>query len=112
MQKIVAMVRPHKLDDIKEALSEVGIQGATITEVRGFRGPGARSRTYRGTRYVDDLVPKVGLEIVVADSAVQTVVTVLEAAAKTGKAGDGTIFVVPVLDAVRIRTGERGPAAI
>ncbi len=112
MQKIVAMVRPHKLDDLKEALSEAGIQGATVTEVRGYRASGTKTSTYRGTRYADDLVPKIGLEVVVPDSIVETVVTVLQTAAKTGKAGDGKIFVVPVLDAIRIRTGERGPAAV
>jgi len=112
MQKIVAIVRPHRLDDIKAALSEAGIQGATVSEVRGFRETRRKTRTPRGTLYADDVVPNVGLEIVVPDSAVETVVTVLRTAARTGRVGDGKIFVVPVVDAVRIRTGERGPAAI
>ncbi len=112
MQKIVAMIRPHKLDDLKAALNEVGIQGATVTEVRGFGGAGEKTETYRGRSYRDDLVPKVEVEVVVPEEAVETVVTVLKSAARIGKPGDGKIFVVPVLEAVRIRTGELGPAAI
>ncbi|MBL4689171.1 MAG: P-II family nitrogen regulator [Nannocystaceae bacterium] len=112
MVKIEAIVRPFALDDVKERLTELGVGGMTVTEVRGFGRTGGKREVHRGSAYVIDFVPKLKLEIVVparlADEVVQAVCQV----ASTGRIGDGKIFVTPVLDAIRIRTGERGESAI
>ena len=112
MKKVEAIIKPFKLDEVKDALSEVGIQGMTVTEVKGFGRTGGKKEVYRGSAYVVDFVPKVKLEIVVADSQAQQVVDAIEKSAKTGRIGDGKIFVSPVEEAVRIRTGERAEEAI
>jgi len=112
MKKIEAIIKPFKLDEVKDALSEVGIQGMTVTEVKGFGRTGGKKEVYRGSAYVVDFVPKVKLEVVVADSQVAQVVDAVEKSAKTGRIGDGKIFVTGVEEAVRIRTGERAEEAI
>ena len=112
MKMIVAMIKPHKLDEVKQALSEVGVQGMSISEIKGFGRTGGKTEVYRGSAYVVDFVPKIRVEIVVKDSIVNDVVMVLRNAAKTDKIGDGKIFVPPVDEAIRIRTGEKGEDAI
>ncbi|HEX3595244.1 MAG TPA: P-II family nitrogen regulator [Polyangiaceae bacterium] len=112
MKKVEAIIKPFKLDEVKDALSEVGIQGMTVTEVKGFGRTGGKKEVYRGSAYVVDFVPKVKIEIVVADSQAQQVIDAIEKSAKTGRIGDGKIFVSPVEEAVRIRTGERAEEAI
>jgi len=112
MKKIEAIIKPFKLDEVKERLREVGVSGMTVYEVRGFGRTGGKTEVYRGSAYVVDFVPKVRLEIVVKDSMVADVVSVLTMAAKTGKIGDGKIFVTPIDEAIRIRTGERGEDAV
>src|SRR5215510_13252033 len=112
MKKVEAIVKPFKLDEVKDALAEVGIQGMTVTEVKGFGRTGGKKEVYRGSAYVVDFVPKVKIEVVVPDSLVHQVLEAIEKSAKTGRIGDGKIFVVPVEEAVRIRTGERGEEAI
>jgi nitrogen regulatory protein P-II 1 len=112
MKKVEAIIKPFKLDEVKEALSEVGIQGMTVTEVKGFGRTGGKKEVYRGSAYVVDFVPKVKLEIVVPDQMVHQVIDAIEKSAKTGRIGDGKIFVSPVDEAVRIRTGERAEEAI
>ncbi len=112
MKKVEAIIKPFKLDEVKDALSEVGIQGMTVTEVKGFGRTGGKKEVYRGSAYVVDFVPKVKIEIVVTDDMVAPVIDAIEKSAKTGRIGDGKIFVVSLDDAVRIRTGERGEAAI
>jgi nitrogen regulatory protein P-II 1 len=112
MKKVEAIIKPFKLDEVKDALSEVGIQGMTVTEVKGFGRTGGKKEVYRGSAYVVDFVPKVKLEIVVPDQMVHQVIDAIEKSAKTGRIGDGKIFVMPVDEAVRIRTGERAEEAI
>jgi nitrogen regulatory protein P-II 1 len=112
MKKIEAIVRHHKVDAVKEALVAVGLQGMTITEVRGFGRQRGHTETYRGTEYTVDFVPKVKIEIVVGDDAASKAVTAIVGAAKTGQVGDGKIFVSALTDVVRVRTGETGAAAI
>ena len=112
MKKVEAIIKPFKLDEVKDALSEVGIQGMTVTEVKGFGRTGGKKEVYRGSAYVVDFVPKVKIEIVVADSQTQQVLDAIEKSAKTGRIGDGKIFVTNVEEAVRIRTGERAEEAI
>ncbi len=112
MKKVEAIIKPFKLDEVKDALSEVGIQGMTVTEVKGFGRTGGKKEVYRGSAYVVDFVPKVKLEIVVSDELAQQVIDAIEKSAKTGRIGDGKIFVTPVDEAVRIRTGERAEEAI
>ncbi len=112
MKKVVAIVKPFKLDDIKGALSELGAQGMTVTEVKGFGRTGGKSEVYRGSAYVVDFVPKVEIEVVVHDDMAQQVVDAIATAARTGRIGDGKIFVSEVVQAIRIRTGESGDAAI
>ncbi|HMI89607.1 MAG TPA: P-II family nitrogen regulator [Polyangiaceae bacterium] len=112
MKKVEAIVKPFKLDEVKDALAEVGIQGMTVTEVKGFGRTGGKKEVYRGSAYVVDFVPKVRIEVVVPDGLVHQVLEAIEKSAKTGRIGDGKIFVVPVEEAVRIRTGERGEEAI
>jgi nitrogen regulatory protein P-II 1 len=112
MKKIEAIIKPFKLDDVKNKLSEIGIQGMTVTEVKGFGRTGGKKEVYRGSAYVVDFVPKVKLEIVVTDAQVGQVIETIQKSALTGRIGDGKIFVLPIEDAVRIRTGERGETAI
>ena len=112
MKKVEAIIKPFKLDEVKDALAEVGVQGMTVTEVKGFGRTGGKKEVYRGSAYVVDFVPKVKVDIVVPDSMVNDVIDAIEKSAKTGRIGDGKIFVVPVEEAVRIRTGERGEDAI
>ena len=112
MKLITAIIKPFKLDDVKDALQAVGVRGITVTEVRGFGRQGGHSETYRGAEYKIDFVPKVRLELVVDDSAIDSVVAAIKAAASTGKIGDGKIWVTDVARIVRIRTGEEGPDAV
>jgi len=112
MKKVEAIVRHHKVDEVKEALVGVGLQGMTITEVRGFGRQRGHTETYRGTEYTVDFVPKVKIEIAVADALVDKVVSAIVGAAKTGQVGDGKIFVSELKNVIRVRTGETGEAAI
>ena len=112
MKKVEAIIKPFKLDEVKEALSEIGVHGMTVTEVKGFGRTGGKKEVYRGSAYVVDFVPKVMLEIIVADDNVREVVSTIAEAAKTGRIGDGKIFVTPVDEVFRIRTGETGEDAI
>lgn len=112
MQKIEAIIKPFRLDDVKDALDEAGIHGLTVTEVKGYGRQKGHSELYRGAEYVIDLVPKLKLEIVVPDDHVDRAVEAIVDAARSGRVGDGKVFVLPVTDAVRIRTGERGDAAL
>jgi nitrogen regulatory protein P-II 1 len=112
MKKIEAIIKPFKLDDVKEALTEIGVIGMTVMEVRGFGRQKGHTELYRGSEYTIDFLPKVKVELVVADQLVPKVVETIVAAAKTGSIGDGKVFVLPVEEAVRIRTGERGEDAI
>jgi nitrogen regulatory protein P-II 1 len=112
MKRVEAIIRPSKLDDVKDALAEVGIMGMTLSEVKGFGRTGGRKEVYRGSAYVVDFVPKVKIEIVAPETMVGTILDAIENAAKTGKIGDGKIFVSDVPEAVRIRTGERGEPAL
>jgi len=112
MKKIEAIIKPFKLDDVKDALNEIGIKGITVTEVKGFGRQKGHTELYRGAEYVVDFLPKVKLEIIAKDELVSSIIEVIEKAAKTGKIGDGKIFVTPVEEVVRIRTGERGEDAI
>ncbi len=112
MKKVEAIIKPFKLDEVKEALAEVGVEGMTLTEVKGFGRTGGKTEVYRGSAYVVDFVPKIKMEIVVPDSLVAAVVDAIQTGAKTGRIGDGKIFVSSVDEAVRIRTGERDEAAI
>ena len=112
MKKIEAIIKPFKLDEVKEALSEVGVQGLTVGEVKGFGRQKGHTELYRGAEYVVDFLPKVKLEIIVPDELVAKVVETIEHAARTGRIGDGKIFVLPIEDVVRIRTGERGADAL
>jgi nitrogen regulatory protein P-II 1 len=112
MKKIEAIIKPFKLDDVKTALKEVDVQGMTVTEVKGFGRTGGKSEVYRGSAYVVDFVPKIKIEIVVPDNMVQQVLDAIQTSAKTGRIGDGKIFVLPTEEAIRIRTGEKGEGAI
>ena len=112
MKLITAIVKPFKLDDVKDALKAVGVQGITVSEVRGFGRQGCHSETYRGAEYKIDFVPKVRLELVVDDGSVDAAIAAIKASAVTGKIGDGKIWVANIDRLVRIRTGEEGPDAI
>ena len=112
MKKVEAIIKPFKLDEVKDALAEVGAAGMTVTEVKGFGRTGGKKEVYRGSAYVVDFVPKVKIEIVVPDDLVGDVIEAIEKAAKTGRIGDGKIFVLDVQEAIRIRTGETGADAI
>ena len=112
MKMVVAMIRPHKLDEVKAALAEVGVQGMSVSEIKGFGRTGGKTEVFRGSAYQVDFVPKIRLEVVVTDPIASTVLDVLEKVAKTGKIGDGKVFVLPVEESLRIRTGERGDVAI
>ena len=112
MKKIEAIIKPFKLDDVKEALQEIGVTGITVTEARGFGRQKGHTELYRGAEYVVDFLPKVKIEVVVNDDMVEKVIEAIVGAAQTGRIGDGKIFVSPIEDVIRIRTGERGPNAI
>ena len=112
MKKIEAILRPSRLDEVKEALESLGLGGMTVSEVKGFGRQKGHTELYRGAEYVVDFLPKVKLEIIVRDEQVADVVETIEKAAKTGRIGDGKIFVLPIDEVVRIRTGERGGDAI
>ncbi len=112
MRKIEAIIKPFKLDDVKEALLEAGVQGMTVTEVRGFGRQKGHTELYHGAEYVVDFLPKVKIEVVVEKGQVDNVVEAIQTAARTGRIGDGKIFISPVETVIRIRTGERGKEAI
>ena len=112
MKMIVAYIRPHKIDDVKDALSEAGVQGMSVSEVKGFGRTKGKVEVFRGSAYQVDFVPKLRIEVVVTEPHVQQVLDSLHASAKTGKIGDGKVFVLSVDEAMRIRTGEKGEAAI
>ncbi|MCL6120413.1 MAG: P-II family nitrogen regulator [Deltaproteobacteria bacterium] len=112
MKKIEAIFKPFKLDDVKESLSKIGIQGLTVTEVKGYGRQKGHTELYRGAEYVVDFIPKVKIEVVVPDDRLAVVIETITTSAKTGRIGDGKIFVSSVEDAIRIRTGERGDEAL
>jgi len=112
MKKIEAIIKPFKLDDVKEALNEIGIQGMTIAEVKGYGRQKGHKEIYRGAEYVVDFIPKIKIEIVIGSEMVEKVITAICDAANTGKLGDGKIFVMPVEQAIRVRTGEMGNDAV
>jgi nitrogen regulatory protein P-II 1 len=112
MKKIEAIIKPFKMEDVKDALAEIGIQGMTVTEVKGFGRQKGHTEIYRGSEYTVEFLPKVKFDVVVEDSMVQKAVDTIVRAAKTGKIGDGKVFVLPLEDAIRIRTEERGDSAI
>jgi len=112
MKLIEAIIKPFKLDEVKDALAEIGVEGITVSEVKGFGRQKGHTELYRGAEYVVDFIPKVKLEVAVADELVARVVETIENTAKTGRIGDGKIFILPLDEAVRIRTGEKGADAI
>ncbi len=112
MKKIEAIIKPFKLDEVKEALQEIGLQGITVTEAKGFGRQKGHTELYRGAEYVVDFLPKVKVEVVLDDEMLEKAVEAIQGAAKTGRIGDGKIFISSVEDAIRIRTGERGTEAI
>ncbi len=112
MKKVEAIIKPFKLEDVKAALSEAGIQGMTVTEVKGFGRQKGHTEIYRGSEYTVDFLPKVKIEVVVEDGRADAVVDAIVKSANTGKIGDGKVFVSPVEEAIRIRTGERGAEAV
>jgi nitrogen regulatory protein P-II 1 len=112
VKKIEAIIKPFKLDEVREALSEIGVSGLTVTEVKGFGRQKGHTELYRGAEYVVDFLPKIKVELVVADASVEPAIEAILKAARTGKIGDGKIFVMPVEQIVRIRTGETDAAAI
>ena len=112
MKKVEAIIKPFKLDEVKEALHEIGINGLTVTEVKGFGRQKGHTELYRGAEYVVDFLPKIKLEVVVSEDLADKVVDAIVSAANTGRIGDGKIFVLPLEETIRIRTGERGPEAV
>jgi nitrogen regulatory protein P-II 1 len=112
MKLIMATIRPHKLEEVKKALTAVGVQGMSVSEIRGFGRTGGKTEVYRGSAYQLDFVPKLRIDIVIADNQVHGVLEALEQSAKTGKIGDGKVFVLNVEEAMRLRTGERGESAL
>jgi nitrogen regulatory protein P-II 1 len=112
MKQITAIIKPFKLDEVRESLADVGVTGLTVTEVKGFGRQPGHTELYRGAEYVVDFLPKIKIEVVVADSQVEHVIDTIVKAAKTGKIGDGKIFVMPVEQVIRIRTGEKDEAAV
>ncbi len=112
MKKIEAIIKPFKLDDVKEALQEIGLQGLTVTEAKGFGRQKGHTELYRGAEYVVDFLPKIRIEMVVPDARVDAAVEAIKSAAHTGRIGDGKIFISPVETAIRIRTGETGDEAL
>lgn len=112
MKKVEAVIKPFKLDEVKDALAAIGVQGMTITEVKGFGRQKGHTELYRGTEYIVDFIPKIKIEIIVKDNMLGNVVKAIEETAKTGKIGDGKIFISNIEDAIRIRTGQRGEETI
>ncbi len=112
MRKIEAIIKPFRLDDVKESLNEIGVRGMTVSEVKGFGRQKGHTEMYRGTEYAVEFIPKVKVEVIVSDDAVSKAVETIMEAARTGTIGDGKIFVLPVEEAVRIRTGEKGEHAV
>ena len=112
MKMVTAIIKPFKLDDVREALSEIGVQGVTVTEVKGFGRQKGHTELYRGAEYVVDFLPKVKIEVVLSDDMVDAAVEAIVSAARTDKIGDGKIFISPVEQAIRIRTGETGDDAV
>lgn len=112
MKKIEAIIKPFKLDEVKDALHEIGLQGITVIEAKGFGRQKGHTELYRGAEYVVDFLPKVKIEVVIDDEMVERAVEAIQQAAHTGRIGDGKIFILPVEDAIRVRTGERGSEAI
>lgn len=112
MKMVTAIIKPFKLDDVREALHEVGIAGITVTEVKGFGRQKGHTELYRGAEYVVDFLPKIKIEVVLPDDQVEKAVEAISSTAKTGRIGDGKIFIIPLDDAIRIRTGEKGEKAI
>ncbi|MEN8231659.1 MAG: P-II family nitrogen regulator [Thermodesulfobacteriota bacterium] len=112
MKKIEAIIKPFKLDELKEAFSAIGVQGMTVTDVKGFGRQKGHKEVYRGAEYVVDFIPKTKVEIVAADEQVEEILETILTAVNTGKIGDGKIFVLPVEDVIRVRTGEKGKEAI
>ncbi len=112
MKKVEAIIKPFKLDEVKDKLSEIGVQGITVTEVKGFGRQKGHTELYRGAEYVVDFLPKIKMEIVIADALVEEVTNTIVKAAQTGRIGDGKIFITSLEDTIRIRTGERGEEAI
>lgn len=112
MHKIEAIIKPFKLDDVKDALSEVGVEGLTVTEVKGFGRQKGHTELYQGAEYVLDFLPKIKIEVVVSDNLVEPVIEAIMETARTGRIGDGKIFITPITDVIRIRTGARGHAAL
>ncbi len=112
MKLIIAIIKPFKLDEVKEALTAAGVEGMTVTEVKGFGRQKGHTEIYRGSEYTVDFLPKVKLELAVADEVAAKAVAAIVGAAKTGKIGDGKVFVLPIEDAIRIRTEERGDGAV
>ena len=112
MKKITAIIKPFKLDEVREALAEVGVTGLTVTEVKGFGRQKGHTELYRGAEYVVDFLPKVKVEVIIADAAVESVIDAIVRAARTGRIGDGKIFVYTIEQAIRIRTGEFGDDAL
>ena len=112
MRKVEAIIKPFKLDEVKESLNAIGIQGITVSEVKGFGRQKGHTELYRGAEYVVDFLPKIKIEVVVSDDLVEKVTDAIQSAANTGRIGDGKIFVLDVEETIRIRTGERGPDAV
>ena len=112
MKKVEAIIKPFKLDEVKDKLNEIGVQGITVTEVKGFGRQKGHTELYRGAEYVVDFLPKIKMEIVIADAQVEEVTNTIVKAAQTGRIGDGKIFITSLEDTIRIRTGERGEEAI
>lgn len=112
MKKIEAIIKPFKLDEVKDALNEVGVQGMTVTEVKGFGRQKGHTELYRGAEYIVDFIPKIKIEIITSDELAQKVIQIIGDKAKTGKIGDGKIFILSVDEVIRIRTGERGEQAV
>ena len=112
MKKVEAIIKPFKLDEVKDKLNEIGIQGITVTEVKGFGRQKGHTELYRGAEYVVDFLPKIKMEVVIADAQVEEVTNTIVKAAQTGRIGDGKIFITSLEDTIRIRTGERGEEAV
>ena len=112
MKKIEAVIKPFKLDEVKEALQEMGVQGMTVLEAKGYGRQKGQTELYRGAEYVVDFLPKIKIEVVIADDQLEAALSAIQGAARTGRIGDGKIFVSDIIDVVRIRTGERGPQAV
>ncbi len=112
MKQITAIIKPFKLDEVRESLADVGVTGLTVTEVKGFGRQKGHTELYRGAEYVVDFLPKIKIEVVVADNQVENVIDTIVKAAKTGKIGDGKVFIIPVETAIRIRTDESGAEAL